>query len=99
MLDSTHEWNRSLKPLIWGLIFSAVILVATYFVANSAAVIVFGCAQALIQLYLFMNIGAEAKPRYSLLLFIFLVFVMLILVLGTIWIMYNLNYNVMNMDV
>lgn len=51
--------------------------------------------QFAVQLFFFLHIGRERKPRWKLwTLFTSLLFV-LIVVLGSIWIMYNLNYRMM----
>jgi cytochrome o ubiquinol oxidase operon protein cyoD len=48
--------------------------------------------QFVVQLFYFLHIGRETKPRWKLLtLFLMLIFV-LIVVLGSIWVMYNLSY-------
>ncbi|MDO8265970.1 MAG: cytochrome o ubiquinol oxidase subunit IV [Candidatus Saccharibacteria bacterium] len=49
--------------------------------------------QLLTQLVFFMHINTELKPRWKLLVFIYTVITVVVLVLGSIWIMYNLDYN------
>jgi cytochrome o ubiquinol oxidase operon protein cyoD len=58
-----------------------------------------GLVQAWLLLYLFLDVGKESNPQWNLLSFLFTVMVTIILVLGSIWIMYHLNYNLMpNME-
>lgn len=45
-----------------------------------------------VQLFFFLHLGKETKPRWKLLVLVFMVLVVLILVGGSIWIMNNLNY-------
>ena len=52
--------------------------------------------QAFVQLICFLYLGQEKKPRWSLMVFLFMALVALILVLGSLWIIYNLNYRVMS---
>lgn len=52
--------------------------------------------QAWIQLLLFFNLTREAKPRWNLIVFFFMLMVVVIVVGGSIWIMNNLNYNLMS---
>ncbi len=52
--------------------------------------------QVIIQLLCFLHLGDEAKPRWNFLAFLFMVSVVLILVLGSLWIIYNLNGRMMN---
>lgn len=49
--------------------------------------------QFFIQIYFFLHLGRETKPRWRLLIFGYMVAVVIILVVGSIWIMYNLRYN------
>jgi len=54
-----------------------------------------GLGQAFIQLYVFFELGKELKPRWRLGVLSFTIMVTVIIVFGSIWIMYNLNYNLM----
>jgi len=56
-------------------------------------VVVLALAQFMAQLIYFLHISHEAKPRWKLLVFYFMILVVLILVLGSLWIMNNLNYH------
>jgi len=49
--------------------------------------------QFLVQLFYFMHLGLESKPRFKLLVLGFMMLVVGILVGGSLWIMYSLNYN------
>jgi cytochrome o ubiquinol oxidase operon protein cyoD len=53
--------------------------------------------QAIIQLNYFLHLGSEAKPRLRLMTFLFMFLILIIIVGGSIWIMHNLNYNMMQM--
>lgn len=56
------------------------------------ALLMLAIMQFVVQLFFFLHVGHETRPRWKLLmLFLAIVFV-LILVLGSIWIMYNLDY-------
>lgn len=48
--------------------------------------------QFLVQLFFFLHVGRETRPRWKLLVLLFMVTVVSILVFGSIWIMHNLNY-------
>lgn len=54
--------------------------------------------QMAVQLIYFLHLGEEAGPRYKLASFGFMAVILLIIVVGSIWIMDNLNYNMMNMS-
>jgi cytochrome o ubiquinol oxidase subunit IV len=48
--------------------------------------------QFFVQLFFFLHIGKETKPRWKLLVLGFMILIVLILVIGSLWIMHNLNY-------
>ena len=48
--------------------------------------------QCITQLTLFLHLGSEARPRWRLLVFALMLAVVGILVVGSLWIMSNLNY-------
>jgi cytochrome o ubiquinol oxidase operon protein cyoD len=48
--------------------------------------------QFVVQLLFFLHVGAEAKPRWKRLTIVLMLVFVLIVVLGSIWIMYSLNY-------
>jgi len=53
---------------------------------------VLALAQFGAQLYFFLHLGRETKPRWKLLVLAFMILVVMILVGGSLWIMKNLNY-------
>ena len=53
-------------------------------------------AQLIVQVVFFLHIGRESAWRAF--TFYFTIFVVLILVIGTLWIMHNMNYNMMDMS-
>jgi cytochrome o ubiquinol oxidase operon protein cyoD len=57
-------------------------------------VVIIGLAlvQFWVQLFFFLHLGREARPRWKLLVLAFMMLVVLILVIGSLWIMGNLNY-------
>ena len=63
--------------------------------AHAASIGGLGLIQAWILLYLFLELGKEEKPQWNLISFLFTIMVTVLLVLGSIWIMYHLNYNLM----
>ncbi len=53
--------------------------------------------QAVVQLLFFLHVGEEAKPRWETIIFYFMILVVLIIVVGSLWIMYDLDQRVMTM--
>ncbi len=106
MIDRNHGWNVSYKPVVLGFFVSLVITFALYRAADRShltgdlfAISVFGLAifQTIIQLVLFLQIGMESKPKWPSISLLFAIVVILIVVGGSMWIMNNLNYNLMPM--
>jgi cytochrome o ubiquinol oxidase operon protein cyoD len=60
-----------------------------------AVIFVLAMVQLVVQLLFFLHLGREGKPRFNLLTFLFMLLVLLIIVIGSLWIMNNLNYHSM----
>ncbi len=75
-----------------------VVVVEQLFEQNIAVFILVGLAlvQLAVQLVFFLHLGQEDKPRWNMAVFLFTLLILVVIVLGSLWIMYNLNYN-MNM--
>lgn len=59
---------------------------------------VLALVQMVVQLVFFLHLGEEARPRYKLATFLLMAFMLAIIVVGSIWIMDNMNYNMANMS-
>ncbi|MEI9913842.1 MAG: cytochrome o ubiquinol oxidase subunit IV [Candidatus Saccharibacteria bacterium] len=55
-------------------------------------VVALALTQFIVQIFFFLHLGQESKPRWKLGIFFFMIGVVLILVFGSLWIMYSLNY-------
>jgi cytochrome o ubiquinol oxidase subunit IV len=96
--DSAHG---TLQMYISGFVLSIFLTLAAYTLVVShefsnwaLALAIAGLAivQFLVQLFFFLHLGRESKPRWKLTVFLFMLLVVGILVIGSLWIMYNLNY-------
>src|SRR5436309_123160 len=56
-------------------------------------ILLLAVTQLFVQLYFFLHMGRESKPRYNLILLSFAAMVVLIVVVGSLWIMSHLNYH------
>ncbi len=97
----------SFKSYVWGLFLCIFLTLAAYFLVTQRlltgntlifAIVGLALVQALVQLVLFLYLGYESKPHWKMAVFLFMLSVLLILVLGSIWIMYHLNYRQMPMS-
>lgn len=99
-----HTERGSIKTYVLGLALSIVLTMGSYFFVSEgwlqgktliAMITTLGILQAFVQLVLFLHLGKEEKPRFNLAVFLFMALVLVIIVLGSLWIMENLNYRVM----
>ncbi|HEY4964629.1 MAG TPA: cytochrome C oxidase subunit IV family protein [Candidatus Saccharimonadales bacterium] len=98
---SKHEDERlSLKPYVYGYIISLVLTATAYLsVRHHAAsttvlvglVVILALTQFIVQVFYFLHLGKETKPRWKLYIFFLMVSIVLIIVFGSIWIINNLN--------
>ncbi len=104
MIDSHHKWNSKLSPSIIGFILSILCTYAAYWIASGhllkgaaffALIAGLGVLQIIFQLIFFFHLGVESKPRWNLAMFLFMGLVVFLIIGGSIWIMYQLNYNTM----
>ncbi|MDB5178616.1 MAG: putative cytochrome ubiquinol oxidase chain cyoD [Patescibacteria group bacterium] len=62
------------------------------------AVVGLAVIQLMVQLFFFLHLGRESKPRWNLTVFLFALMVVTIVVGGSLWIMKNLDYHMMSPD-
>lgn len=62
-----------------------------------AALGVLAVVQMIVQLVFFLHLDEEAGPRVKLWSFVFMAGTLIIIVAGSLWIMYNMNYNMSDM--
>lgn len=96
--------DTTLKLYIMGFCWSVILTVAAYVaVVNQllergeliAYITVLALVQVAVQLYFFLHLGSESGPRWKLWTLLFMGAVLSIIVIGSLWIMHNLNYNMM----
>ncbi|HEX5429471.1 MAG TPA: cytochrome o ubiquinol oxidase subunit IV [Patescibacteria group bacterium] len=57
------------------------------------AILTLALVQLVVQLIFFLHVGSEPRPHWNLAMFVSTVGLILIIVVGSLWIMANLNYN------
>ncbi len=104
MIDVHHGWNRSYKPQFVGYLMSFLLTFAIYRIVThhelrdgllSYTIVGFTLLQALIQFFFYFHLGLESKPHWSTITFLFTVLVLIIVIGGSLWIMNNINYDLM----
>ncbi len=104
MIDAHHGWNASYKPQFLGFVMSVILTVAAYRIVTynelsdfllTLTICGIALLQALVQLVFMLHLGLETKPHWGMITFLFTVFVVIIIIGGSLWIMNNLNYDLM----
>lgn len=107
-VSDKHELKRLYSSYVIGFVLSIVITIAafgvTMFQLDSdgtafpkqmlvIGLMILAIAQLVVQLLFFFHLGRESKPRLNTVSFLFMAMVVCIIGFGSLWIMYNLNYN------
>lgn len=97
--------DYSAKPYIIGFLLSLVLTLVPYWLVTDGnfdrtavlvALAVFAVMQVWIQLYFFLHLNTEPKPRLKSWAFGFMTLVVIIVAFGSIWVMNNLDYHMMS---
>lgn len=97
--------ERKFMRYVFGYLISVILTLSAYYVVvnhkfSSWLLIMFismlAIVQFFVQIFLFLHLGEESKPRHKLGIFLFMILMVLIIVVGSIWIMNNLNYRMMS---
>ena len=106
--DIQKEWHGSYHSYLIGLIGALILTLISFGLAIikplpslELTLTIMGLAglQVMIQLVFFLHLGQEPKPKSETLIFCFTVLILMIIVVGSLWIMTDLNNRMMsNMD-
>lgn len=106
IIDEEYEaGNKAMRSYITGFVLSIILTLFPYFIvvnntfggANLVyAVVVFGLLQLFVQVVFFLHLHKKSRPHWNLAVFIFTLIIVFILVGGSLWVMNNLKYNMMN---
>lgn len=97
--------HGTVKSYIHGFILSLILtiipfaVVSQHWFSNITSYVIIGLfavAQLFVQLVYFLHLNHKSSAKWNLNVFLFTFLVVLILVLGTLWIMVNLNYYMMH---
>lgn len=103
-IDSPDKSYTNPKVYTIGFIVSIVLTLISFFLvaehvferaALITTIVVLALIQAVVQLVIFLNLGAESKPRWKLITFLFMLLVLVIIAFGSLWIMFNLDERTM----
>ena len=96
--------HASITSYIIGFVLAVILTLLAYFIVVNhllsgftllATLMGLAAVQLLVQLVFFLHLGQDKKSRFNVASFYFMLMVLGILVIGSLWIMSNLNYNMM----
>jgi len=96
--------RKTLKAYITGLILSLGFTIAAFSVVGEHtltnttiyfAIGIFAVGQLIAQVVFFLRLNASPEGRWNSMAFVFAIIIVLVLVFGSLWIMVNMNYNMM----
>lgn len=102
-MNENHKSDKSLlTSYIIGFVLSIALTITAFLIVDEGrlrgwsltlVLLSFATVQLVVQLLFFLHIDRESRPRWNLRVFGFMAMVLLIVVLGSLWIMHNLNYH------
>ncbi|MCH9643539.1 MAG: cytochrome o ubiquinol oxidase subunit IV [Gammaproteobacteria bacterium] len=96
---------KTVKSYLLGLVLSLIftcasfLLVGKHLLKDSSlyiAITIFAIAQLIAQVACFLRMTATKDGRWNTMPFLFTILIVAVLVFGSLWIMYNLNYNMVH---
>lgn len=106
IIDERYEaGNRAMRSYVTGFALSILFTLLPYMAAVTKmfgnkstviAIIGFGVLQLFVQVVFFLHLHKRSKPHWNIIVFIFAILIVAILVVGSLWVMYNLNYNMID---
>lgn len=93
---------KTLKAYLTGLVLCVILTLAAFAIVAKQtlsvntmyiALAILAIVQFIVQVVFFLRLNASPEGKWNLMPFLFALLVIVILVGGSLWIMYNLNYN------
>lgn len=104
MSKSHSSFSSHVSRYITGLVACLIVTLISFFVVVQggrasfgiiALLILLAGVQVALQSYFFLHIGQEEKPRWQTIAYAFAAMMVSMIVLGSLWVMSHLNYNMM----
>ncbi|WNR83410.1 cytochrome o ubiquinol oxidase subunit IV [Escherichia coli] len=102
--DHSGASHGSVKTYMTGFILSIILTVIPFWMVMTGAaspavilgtILAMAVVQVLVHLVCFLHMNTKSDAGWNMTAFVFTVLIIAILVVGSIWIMWNLNYNMM----
>ncbi len=101
-MKRNESYNSAALRYVIGGVGSAFFIIVTYLmvtrewfespVSIAFFVLILAFMQLVLQLFTFLHVQTEAKPRWKSIGFVSSMIMIAVVVVGSIWVMYNLNY-------
>lgn len=97
-----HNASGSPAKYVSGFVLSVGLTLATYLLVTHhsfsreviiVAIMSLAFVQFIVQLFFFLHLGSDTRPRWKLYVLLFMLLVVGIIVIGSLWIMNHLNYH------
>lgn len=97
--------KKTLRSYIIGLLLSLIFTLCSFGIVSHhslsteyifVSLAVLAIAQLIAQVVFFLRMNASEEGRWNLMPFLFTILIVAVIVGGSLWIMYNLNYNMVN---
>lgn len=104
MVEQKAALRRQVVNYLVGFVSALVLSAVAFWLVTSktvdggwlvAALIGLAVLQLVVQLVFFLHVGSESRPRWNLTALLFMLIMLVVIVAGSLWIMNNLNYNMM----
>lgn len=105
VIDERLEASRNaMRSYVAGFALSILFTLIPYFIVVEHllgkeslmwAAVIFGVVQLFVQVVFFLHLHKKFKPHWNMVVFFFTLLIVAFLVVGSLWIMYHLNYNMM----
>ena len=106
IIDEQYESGQlALRSYVIGFVLSIVLTLIPYFIVVNrmfddrsmvVAAVTFGVTQLVVQVVFFLHLHKKLKPRWNMVVFMFTILIVSVLVVGSLWIMANLDHNTMH---
>ncbi|MFZ2832039.1 MAG: cytochrome o ubiquinol oxidase subunit IV [Minisyncoccia bacterium] len=108
IIDEQYEGGRrALKSYVIGFVLSILLTLIPYFLVVNhmlarenlvLPIVLLGVTQLVVQVIFFLHLSKKSKIHWNMIVFIFTTVIVAILVVGSLWVMQNLNYNMTNVS-
>lgn len=105
-LEAKKDKNlKSLNAYVIGFVLSLLLTLIAFYITSHHSLepktlitilMLLALVQLIVQVVFFLRLNATEEGKWSLMPFLFTVLIVLVLVIGSLWIMINLNYNMMH---